>query len=794
MIKRHVSKTLKNKNIIMLLTTIIYIFGCFTSFHNHIIESSLLLTILAIICTAKEYIKPKLIILWLLIFYFAVVNASIQTKTNDSLLNYAPEKCSITGQIKTIPNSSKENKLQFFFKVDKININGKTIDNIDSNTFVTINHIANQNNLLKIGNYYVIKGALKRPFKAGNPAQFDYSKYLSNYDTTTIFYAESYDVKEIPHEKTLKTKFIQSLNDLRDRILTTHSKYLKSPNLEILGGIVFGDDAVAPPDTIRNSFINSGLLHILAASGMNVAFIYGFWYFALRKLRVPFKITLISGIFIVLLYSLMTGLGASVIRATFMLIFILIGKLIDRDAHSIALLSMVALIMLIFNPSYINEVSFQLSFLVTLGLLTTANTLFSKVKKLPAWLTGAILIPIVAQIWVIPVQMFYFNTISLYSVFANILTVPFLSIVSFLGFSSSILAIFEPFTSYLCKYSDFILNHLLNIIVYISNMFASLPHSLIDTFQPTHVQIPLYYIFILMISYLIHINFKSKKLIIHALVILLLMPIVSIKIPSKNMELITFDVQNADAFLLKSPQNKYFIIDTGRSSYKKHKTQAEKIILKYLQTQNINEIEGLIITHFDTDHAGGATKLIEKLNIKNVYVNSLNNPSKISQEIYNATDEHHNHIIVAKNNEVIFKENDFSIKTLRKSHATSDNESSIITLVSDKNINILMMGDASLENINNLPHKVNILKVGHHGAKSVINTNTLKSINPDISIISTGPNQFGHPNILTLKQLKDTKIFRTDKNNSIKIESNGDNYTVSTFNIEKKEYVLKDKI
>ena len=143
---------------------------------------------------------------------------------------------------------------------------------------------------------------------------------------------------------------MQGLNNIRNRIIDTHALYLKSPNLEILGGIVFGDDAVAPPDYIKTAFVNSGLLHILAASGMNVAFIYGFWYFILRRLRAPFKLTVISGIGVVILYTLMTGLGPSVIRAALMLIFILAGKLIDRDAHSVSLLALVGALMLIYNP------------------------------------------------------------------------------------------------------------------------------------------------------------------------------------------------------------------------------------------------------------------------------------------------------------------------------------------------------------------------------------------------------------------------------------------------------------
>ena len=89
-----------------------------------------------------------------------------------------------------------------------------------------------------------------------------------------------------------------------------------------------------------------------------------------------------------------------------------------------------------------------------------------------------------------------------------------------------------------------------------------------------------------------------------------------LNIPNHKLEVIAFDVQNADSFLIKTPQNKYFIIDSGKSGYKGGKSQAKFIILEYLKDKGIKNIDGLIITHFDSDHAGGAVDLIEKLNIK----------------------------------------------------------------------------------------------------------------------------------------------------------------------------------
>lgn len=722
------------------------------------------------------------------VFYFGFFNSYFRIKTTDILFEKAPLDGILSGQIVTIPTGNSPEKVKFFFNVT--DFNG---EKIAGKTLVTVFDEDGGFDNFNIGDTFQINGKLRRPFKAGNPSQFDYGKYLRNFNTYTVFYADKSDCVQLDAKLSPKWKFLQELNNVRNRIIKTHARYLKSPNLEILGGIVFGDDAVAPPDYIKASFVNSGLLHILAASGMNVAFIYGFWYFILRRLRVPFKITVVSGMLVIILYTLMTGLGPSVIRAALMLLFILAGKLIDRDAHSVALLALVATLMLIYNPAYINDVGFQLSFLVTFGLLTTANAVLAKLQnsKIPAWLSSAVLIPVVAQIWVAPIQMFYFNTFSTYSVFANVAIMPFLSVISFGGFVSSVLAVFSPIAKYVCFLSDFVLKYLLDVLVWISNFFSSLPYSLISTTHPNIIQIVIYYLIILIITY----SFKSgfiKRLTLSAVILGVILLISTINIPSKDLEIITFDVQNADAFLIKSPKNKYFIIDTGKSAYKGGSSQAKVIILKYLKDRGIKNIEALIITHFDNDHSGGAVDLMQNLKVKNVYINSLDNKSYTSVNIYKTLRKEKINTIIVKNNSIIYQEGDFSLKTF-KADKDNDNENSIITLLEYGDFETLFMGDAGIEAFNgvkkDIPQNVEVLKVGHHGAKGVVNSDMLNYLNSDVSIISTGRNSYGHPGRGTLDVLRNTRIYRTDVNNSINIKSDGNCYSVMTFNRQKRGYV-----
>ncbi len=619
MIKNAVNSALQNKNAVMFITALVFMGGILSYFNDNAILCAGILTVIAILAILKNFLPLKYILFWICIFYLGFFNSYFRIHTTDGLVPEANQKAVLKGQAVSIPNSNDKLKTKFFFKVYEIN-NKKT----SGKTLVTVTADDGDFSEFQIGDFYEMKGNLRTPFKAGNPSQFDYGKYLRNFDTFTVFYADKANCKPIDTKLTFKWKFLQNLNLLRNKIIGVHAQYLKSPNLEILGGIVFGDDAVAPPDYIKTSFVNSGLLHILAASGMNVAFIYGFWVFFMRRMRMPFKLTVATGMGIVLIYTFMTGLGASVIRAALMLLLILAGKLIDRDAHSVSLLALVAMLMLIYNPAFINDVGFQLSFIVTFGILTTANVIFARFKdsKIPDWLTGAILIPIVAQIWVAPVQMFYFNTFSTYSVFANVFSMPFLSVISFGGFISSIIAIFTPFTDKICMVMDFVLNYILHILVFISNFFANMSHSLLTTTHPNIFQIFIYYTIILLITLSIKTEF-SKKIMAVCLASLILLAVTLINIPSKDLQIITFDVQNADCFLIKTPQNKYFIIDTGRASYKGSKAQANSIIIKYLKDRGIKNIEGMIITHFDNDHSGGAVDIMNNLKVKKVYINSF---------------------------------------------------------------------------------------------------------------------------------------------------------------------------
>ena len=293
---------------------------------------------------------------------------------------------------------------------------------------------------------------------------------------------------------------------------------------------------------------------------------------------------------------------------------------------------------------------------------------------------------------------------------------------------------------------------------------------------------------------------KFKQALITAIIMLLIPFISVIHIPSKALEIIAFDVQNADSFLIKTPQNKYFIIDTGKASYGSKNSQAKIIMLKYLKDRGIKNIEGVIVTHFDNDHSGGTVDILSGTKTKTLYLNSINKDTETSRNIFKFVDENHQDYKIAKNNTEIYHEPSLSIKTYRAEITGKDasNGNSIMTLLTYKDFDILFMGDAGLESFNQvkefMPHNIEVFKVGHHGGPRVVDDNMLNRISPKISLISTGINYFGHPNRGTLDILRNTKILRTDLLHSIKISSDGNFYKIYTYNPRIKKYEIKEKL
>ena len=744
---------------------------------------------------SKTFASVLLIIFLLSGFYY---NAAATDR--DNLSELAPSKnITATGRIISLPDKTLSGRTRFFFKVYTIEKNGKTKKIENSKTVVNIYDNKRRFEQLNIGDVIEITGNLNIPFDSQNPSQFSYRNYLKDKKvfTTISSRGENYELKK---DRNIFWSFIKNINLTRDKIIKKHSQYLKSPKLELLGSIVFGDNAVGVPDSVTDSFVHSGLLHLLAASGLNVALIFGIWFFLLAKLNINYRVNILSGMAVILVYMLMTGLPPSITRAGIMLELALLAKLIDRKSEAMTLLAVVGAAMLLYNPLYIKDISFQLSFIVTFGLIFCAKLINHKFNLIPLWASSAVLIPIIAQLWVLGFQVFYFNNIALYSVFANIIVLPLVGVISFCGFAGSIISLI-PYTSPLCFLLDNAVSPFLSAILLISDTCKKLPHSLEYLHQPSFLDVFLYYTIIFILFLIIQTKFPQKvsKILkyLTAILILTLSFSYSKPAPNDNLDIIFFSVGNADAILIKTPENNYITVDSGNLGFGGY-SSGRGVINEYFKDNGIKTLSAMIFTHYDRDHIGGGADIIKFADVKSVIMPKTKCTTSTCRLLFDELDKSSKtkKYIIETSKELVLSNR---VKTkIIAPKAKNENDSSLVTYLVHNKFSALLLGDNTKKSFpeikKHLTQPITILKLGHHGGARTINEEMLNFLNPKLIVISVGQNSYKHPNKKTLEIIEKHKIpvLRTDRNNAVKISSSGKTTNVYTYNPKKKKWELFD--
>lgn len=279
------------------------------------------------------------------------------------------------------------------------------------------------------GDQVVLTGVLEEPAEARNFGGFDYQSYLLTKKIHWLLKGEgAYNVRITSPEAWSFSTILRwndavrvALGSEMDRLFDKrHSGYMK--------GLVIGMQDDLDPDTFQQ-FSQLGLTHILAISGMHVAVYVGVLLFILKCCRLTKETALTVTLVLVPLYVLLSGAGPSIVRAGIMSMIALFAARVGVLKDGLNILGASALVMLIWSPYMLLSVSFQLSFLVTLGLMIYVPLVDSLLKRLPRWLKSTLSVTLVAQLVSFPLTIYYFNQFSLLSLVANLIFVPFITFI-----------------------------------------------------------------------------------------------------------------------------------------------------------------------------------------------------------------------------------------------------------------------------------------------------------------------------------------------------------------------------
>ncbi|WP_405116099.1 ComEC/Rec2 family competence protein [Paenibacillus sp. FSL K6-1217] len=277
------------------------------------------------------------------------------------------------------------------------------------------------------GDRVVIEGELNQPQTARNFGGFDYRAYLLTQKIHWLLKGAGTASVTVNPQVSWELSTILRWNDKARSVLGAEmSRLFQEPHAGYMKGLVIGIQKELDPETFRQ-FSQLGLTHILAISGMHVAVYVGVILVLLRRCRLTRETALTVTLLLVPLYVLLSGAGPSVIRAGIMSMIALLAARLGMLKDGLNILAASALMMLVWNPYLLLSVSFQLSFLVTAGLMIYTPLAAPLFKRLPGWLGSSLSVTIIAQLVSFPLTIYYFNQFSLLSVAANLLLVPFIT-------------------------------------------------------------------------------------------------------------------------------------------------------------------------------------------------------------------------------------------------------------------------------------------------------------------------------------------------------------------------------
>jgi competence protein ComEC len=779
--------------------TLLFIVGIISAkiiFINiYILLSFLLLSVLFLII-AKRLKESKVIFqivsFILIIFIFSIGNhyAYINQRSISSQIKDIDKvkDVTVTGIIDKI-DLIRKNELLLYLSSDSIFAEKIFISDdipllckiqLDTNSLYSLYAKLEPGNRVKLKGFYY-KGRDRR-----NPGEFDYNAYLNSKGVAGILKITDYESVQITSRD--RDIFKSTLHQTRKAIDYELKKYHNSDTFSLLRGLLLADRGEISYET-KTHFINAGVIHVLAVSGLNVGFIVLIFLLVFGRMNLFFRsVITIAGL---IFYLVLTGATPSVFRATVMAVVLIIAFLSNRSTHPINSISIAALIILIIDPNALYDAGFQLSFSAVISMMLIYPYIESIINRLSVqnifikYLLVAIGLSLSAQVGTLPFMFYYFSKFSTVSLLANLIVIPAIGVITGIGIVTLIISPLIPILSTYYGASNNILTGWLFDII---NFAGSLNFSYISIYDYSFLDSILFYV-ISVITIFLYRKLSNRTLKVITAVLFIINIFVFSRIDDKNLlpdkylSIMMIDVGQGDSFIIKFPNGKTALVDAANTT--STFDNGERVIVPLLNYLGVKKIDYGIISHIDTDHYGGFIELVLQGMIGEVLkpeIDTSLSKDKRFEEFINKKGIPIHYFKEEKieiGNAALYFLYDEEIKSI--AGESTNNRSGIFKIVYGKT-SFLFTGDVEKEVEKFYVDKYQfflrskVLKVGHHGSKTSSSDEFVKYVSPELSLISAGfKNKFGHPVEDVVQRLEATgsAIFRTDLNKAVIIRSDG---------------------
>ncbi len=548
----------------------------------------------------------------------------------------------------------------------------------------------------------------------------------------------------------------------REKISQRLALCLPKEEAAFLKGVFWGDKSEIP-DNIINAFRTTGTAHLLAVSGLHVGVVFLISLSLGLFLKLPRYLSLVFSLSIVFFYAALAAFSPSVIRAFLMLILGSVGWYLGRERLLLSITAVAAWLLLLFDPAYLFDLSFELSFSAVLGLALFLPVLDKTITMSPPFLQKVTCATCAAQLGTFPLALSNFGVVPLFSLPANLVAFLLLPLILWLGLAAVILSLVSlPLSLILFIFLHAILAFFLAFIRFLS----SLPLAYL---QPNlFVSMAVYGLVIFALLSLrgrIKLGLKQIWLCFTFFWVFLLIINGFQTFLPHPLRVYFLQVGQGDASVVLTPSGRVVLIDGGPSPF---------LLERHLNKIGVKKVDLMVLSHPHQDHLAGLLNL-DELYPGGTLVTGAYPKSEEWSAFVNSMDKMR---VINLKSEKEFLLDQVKLKlSFIDSPGDDPNNDLVVLRLSYKKVDFVFSGDAEEvaqeAMVKEGLGEAEVVKLPHHGGTFLAEP-FFRMISPKIGIISVGEgNPYGHPAEGVLESLVGVEVLRTDEDGTVLVETDG---------------------
>ncbi len=576
-------------------------------------------------------------------------------------------------------------------------------------------------------------------------------------------------------------------NKWRKRINDYVLARFQSDSAALISSVTTGETAYLGDD-LKDAFNSTGLAHILSISGTHFGLfsvmLFGMFVFLIKRLpyvilqRVtiyltPSQAASLLTMPVMVLYLGISGTSPPAVRSFVMIALFLLGLLLGRKGFWLNSVCFAAFLLVLWDPSVLYSISFQLSFIAVLfiGFILEKNGSEEEgSNKILRHLKQSVMLTLAASLGTAPLVAFYFHYFSIISPLANLVASPLI------GFVLVSLAVVSSFSLLLTGTYLFapLVSWAADVSVGLVKLLSKMPVS--DIKLPAFPPVLCILFYLGFIPYFV-LGRKRRWLLLPFAPFVVYASLAAFE---KNGLSVTFlDVGQGDSAVVRLPDKRVIVIDTGRTG---RETAA------FLTHEGIRNIDALVISHVHPDHSGGTAYLANKFAAREIWDNGRNVYPEEMQIKAVRRRLQRGDVIEARDCNITVLHPYSEFYTRDGNEYDEENNSSLVLRVKGRKGVFLFTGDTGDEAEQDMGHvgkrlRADVVKIAHHGSKSSTGFELLSEVAPSVAVISVGrDNPFGHPSAEVLERLGGVKVLGTDRDGAIKISETLSGFDIKTYN------------